>query len=62
MIGKNVELITSKEKSNTGKVVLDVKALNWINEKNISTLKNMTVEENLILMSYNKAPYSKSAF
>ncbi len=28
MIGKNVELITSKEKSNTGKVVLDVKALN----------------------------------
>lgn len=136
MVGKDVELVTSKEKANAGEIVLDVKALNCINDRNINALKeitfdvrqgeilgvcgvdgngqselincitglmkvssgtikingndvtnlppkkilenkvahipedrhkmgmikDMTVEENLILMSYDKAPYSKHSF
>ena len=136
MVGKDVELVTSKEKANAGEIVLDVKALNCINDRNVAALKDinfdvrqgeilgvcgvdgngqselincitglmkvssgtikingndvtnlppkkilenkvahipedrhkmgmikdMTIEENLILMSYDKAPYSNHGF
>lgn len=42
MVGKDVELITSKKKADVGEIVLEVTDLSCVNERNISALKKIS--------------------
>lgn len=44
MVGKDVELVTSKERANPGEVVLMVNSLNCVNERNVSALKDINFQ------------------
>ncbi len=41
MVGKDVELITNKKKADEGEIVLEVKDVSCVNERNVSALKNV---------------------
>lgn len=44
MVGKDVNLVTAKDKANVGNVVLKVEGLNCINERKVNALKDITFD------------------